>query len=223
MKEYRFRYLTALFLFSLLITNCQKENKPSDSTDIEANDPISKSTENELLTNPCTNPITVAELKTCASSIGVLAFDSISTGEIVNGNNCLKSWNDDDTLLFISYQDSVDLWRVGEWQELPGKMGGSWFSNFNAQQAGMTKAEVLNQFAITKCSEFNYDSCFCAGTQLPNDTLIQYEDHVRFGAGKRFIFGVVGKNEFGEGGQMQWNALTKDKPPFRLLEQVRWE
>jgi hypothetical protein len=99
---------------------------------------------------------------------------------------------------------------------------GSWFTNVNAYQAGLTKAETLDRYALNNCSDFNYDTCKCNGVILPPDSLIQYEVTVRIAPNREMQFGKVSPNRFGKGGNLQWHLVQRITPPYRILKEQHW-
>lgn len=176
--------------------------------------------------DPCDSPKTVKDLLGCANSVGSVKLDSvqIKLGADLN-EGCGTAWNPKDTVLIISYKDSVSLWRVNQKKNTPGNYMGHWFTNFSAKDAGYTKSETLNKFALNPCPDNNasWSTCVCPTGKQPVDSVIQYEEHVKLGPNQKLQFGVVGKSPFGQGGEMQWHMTSKRKPPYRLLEQIRWK
>lgn len=173
--------------------------------------------------NPCESPKTVKELLACANTVGEIDTYMVSTGGMFNHGSCSGAWNDKDTILNVTYKDSIILWRVNEWKNTPGNYSGSWFTNYSAMASGLTKEETMNLFALNPCpdQDASWDTCKCPDGKQPIDSVIQYEEKVKIGP-QALRFGVVGKNAFGKGGPVQWHLLCPKTPRFRLLEQIRW-
>ncbi len=127
------RTILSALLIALLVASCKN---------------IDKKNKEEVISNPCDNPKTVKELLACANTVGTVNKDSIQVklGSDLN-KGCGLSWFPADTVLVISYTDSISLWRVNTKKNTPGSYKGHWFTNFSAQKAGLTKAETLNRFA----------------------------------------------------------------------------
>ncbi|MEQ6123845.1 hypothetical protein AAON49_06570 [Pseudotenacibaculum sp. MALMAid0570] len=202
-----------IIAFLCIAIACKKTEKKAE-----------KETEKVKKKNPCDSPKTVKELLACANTVGTVDSTWVSIGSKFN-NGCYTSWNPQDTVLTITYKDSIVLWRVNEHANTPGHYSGSWFTNYSAKAAGLTKEETLDLFALNPCPDQNasWDTCKCPNGKQPIDSVIQYEEKLKIGPNQRMLFGVVGKNPFGKGGQMQWNIINKKTPPYRLLEQIRWE
>lgn len=201
------RIILSALLMAILFATCKpKEQKPEK--------------------NPCDNPRTVKELLACANTVGTVKKDSIQIklGSDLN-EGCGTAWNPKDTVLIISYYDSVSLWRVNRLKNVPGNYQGHWFTNFNAKDSGYSKQETLNRFALNPCpiDSLSWSNCICPGGKQPVDSVIKYEEHIKLGPDQPLQFGVVGKSPFGEGGEMQWHMTRKRIPPYRLLEQIRWK
>lgn len=210
---------TLAFVLSLcLLMACQKTKKKNDPEKINTH------SETLIKKTPCDSPKTVKELLTCANTVGQVDSIWVKTGADLN-YGCDNSWNAKDTVLIVTYKDSITLWRVNEHKNTPGNYWGSWFTNYSAKAAGLTKAETLNLFALNPCPDEkdSYSTCKCVNGKQPVDSVIQYEEKVKIGFDQRLSFGVVGKNSFGEGGPVQWHIIDKKNPPFRLLEQTVWE
>jgi hypothetical protein len=175
--------------------------------------------------NPCDNPKTVKELLACANTVGEVDEYWIQVGSILNKGACSNAWNDKDTVLNITYKDSIILWRVNEYKNTTGNYSGSWFTNYSAKAAGLTKAETLRLFALNPCPDEkgSWDTCKCVNGKQPLDSIIRYEEKVKIGGNQALSFGVVGKSAFGTGGPMQWHIIAPKKPRFRLLEQIKWD
>ena len=203
------------FFALLLILACE----PSEENNNKISNDIAKTS-----SNPCNNPKTVKELLACANTVGEVDTYWVSVGSIFNQGSCSGAWNDQDTILNITYKDSVVLWRVNEKKNTPGHYSGSWFTNYSAKAAGLTKAETLDLFALNPCPDEkgSWDTCKCPTGKQPIDSVIQYEEKVKI-APQAMSFGIVGKSAFGKGGPVQWHILCKQTPPYRLLEQIRWE
>lgn len=206
-------WLTILMVIFILSACKNSEKKPDDIPKV----PIA---------DLCSNPKTVKDLLRCANSVGTVKIDSVQVkvGSDLN-EGCGKAWNDKDTVLIISYSDSISLWRVNRKKNVPGNYSGHWFTNINAKAAGYTKAETLNRFALNPCpiDSLSWSNCVCPNGKQPIDAIIKYEEHIRLGPNQPLQFGVVGKSPFGDGGEMQWHMTRKRVPPYRLLEQIRWE
>lgn len=208
-------------LLALAISACQNTAEEPNTEQEENTTPNEEVVENET-TNPCDHPKTVADLLACAQTIGTVDSNWVHLGSHFNGTQCVKAWNDADTVLTITYTDSITVWRVGQWKETPGNYSGHWFTNFSAKGSGYTKEETMDLFALNPCSDFDWTTCKCNGKKLPADSIIQFEDKVKIGGNERIRFGIVGKNQFGKGGPMQWHLMAPNDPPFRLLTQEHW-
>lgn len=175
-------------------------------------------------TNPCKNPKTVQELLACANTVGEVSKHKVMIGSDLN-SGCDNSWNAKDTVLTVMYKDSISLWRVNQKKNTPTKFYGHWFTNYNAKAAGLTKEEVLNRFALNPCPDDNqsYNTCSCKNGPEPIDSVIKYEEHIKLGPNQPLQFGVVGKSPFGDGGEMQWHAVKRLDPPYRVLQQIKWD
>jgi len=198
-------------------------NKTKEAKKNNQKKPVKEEITNKK-TNPCDSPKTVEDLLACANTIGMVDSIWVKTGSDYH-QDCGKSWNAKDTVLTITYKDSITLWRVNEHKNTPGDYWGSWFTNYSAKAAGWTKAEVLNLFAMNPCPDEknSWNTCKCINGKQPIDSVIQYEEKVKIGPNQRLLFGVVGQNAFGKGGPIQWHIINKKTPPFRLLEQIKWE
>ena len=213
-----YRWMLASLLIFALISGCTHHDcsKKKEQTSKQKKRPKS---------NPCENPQTVKELLACANTVGIVDTYWISVGSVFNKGACGNPWNDKDTILNVIYKDSITLWRVNQFKNTPGNYSGSWFTNYSAKAAGLTKEETLNLFALNPCPDEkgSWTTCHCPNGNQPIDSVIQYEVKVRIGPSQPIYFGVVGKNAFGQGGPMQWHIPYPKNPRFRLLEQVRWE
>lgn len=201
------RIILSAILFALLFATCKPKEKEPE--------------------NPCDNPKTVSELLVCANTVGKVKKDSIQIklGSDLN-EGCAKAWNDRDTVLILSYHDSISLWRVNEKENTLGNYMGSWFTNYSALDSGLTKVQTLNRFALNPCpnDSLSWSNCTCSiSGPEPVDAVIRYEEHIKLGPNQQLEFGVVGKSPFGKGGEMQWHTIKHRTPPYRLLEQIRWK
>jgi hypothetical protein len=174
--------------------------------------------------NPCDNPKTVKELLACANTVGTVTKHKVMLGSDLN-KGCDNSWNAKDTVLTVVYKDSISLWRVNQEKNTSAKLYGTWFTNYSAKAAGLTKEEVLNRFALNPCPDDtqSYNTCSCKNGKEPIDSVIQYEVEVKLGANQPFLFGVVGESPFGKGGEMQWHRVQRTEPRFKVLQQIPWE
>ena len=216
MKNHKTILIT--FFAFLLIIACKPAEKDSDKKKTEETKTEKKKTD------PCDNPKTVKDLLACANSVGIVDSTKVGVGVDFN-KGCDTSWNPKDTVLTITYKDSITLWRVNQKKNTPKKYYGSWFTNYSAKAAGLTKEETLNLFALNPCPSDNssWNTCVCKNGPQPIDSVIKYEEKVKIGPNQALLFGVVGKSPFGQGGEMQWHIINKKDPPYRLLEQIRWK
>ena len=217
------RSILSAFFIACLIVACKPTDKKTEDDTSKKDLKIAKKT------NPCDSPKTVKELLACAKSVGEIYPDStqVKLGSDFN-QGCGKAWNDNDTVLVVSYKDSISLWRVNRLKNdrnNPKKYAGHWFTNFSAKDSGYTKQQTLNRFALNPCPKDNssWHTCQCPDGKEPIDTVIQYEEHIRLGPNQPLRFGIVGKTVFGDGGEVQWHELSQRKPPYYLIEQIRWE
>lgn len=225
--EYFFfmRTLQILLLVSFVfgLNACQnpentiKDDKKADTTSVAPEVVIDNS-----LNDPCNSPKTVQQLLACAGQFGTIDSSYVIDGIIANNGACLPSWNDADTVLEIWYSDSITLFRVQPSADISTDIYGSWFSNTNALASGLTKQQTLNLYALNNCSNFNYDTCYCNGVVLPPDSLIQYEVTAGIGPNQKMLFGAVGPNRFGTGGNLQWHLTDRKSPPYLVINQEYW-
>jgi hypothetical protein len=206
------------FSFTLIFLICIISCKKNEKTLITHKKATTKS-------NPCDSPKTVNELLACANTVGKVGSYKILLGSNLNLGACSGAWNDKDTILNITYKDSIILWRVNEYKDIPGKYSGSWFTNYSAKAAGLTKKETLKLFALNPCpnEKGSWDTCKCIKGNQPIDSIIRYEEKVKIGGNQSLNFGIVGKNAFGTGGPVQWHIIFPKTPRFRLLEQIEWK
>ena len=210
---------SSLLVLLLSIASCQPP--PSGNAEAESSAAKDTTTAQTAVKDPCTNPITVAELKACAEKFAPIDSFSVSTGA-QEETSCLNSWNANDTVIIIYYADSITLYRVQRWPNTKQNTIGSWFTNTNAMEAGLSKQQTLNKYALQNCGDFNYSTCVCSGGILPADTVIQYEITARIAPHEPLLFGIVGVNRFGQGGNLQWHYADTTRPAYRSVKQVRW-
>ena len=175
--------------------------------------------------NPCDNPKTVKELLACANTVGTIDSTWVGIGAQFN-KGCDNSWNAKDTVLTVTYKDSIILWRVNQHKNKPEDNWGSWFTNISAKAAGYTKEETLDLFALNPCPDSPniYKTCKCVGKIPSIDSVIKYEEKVKIGPNQKLNLGVTGKNPFGNGGSIQWHLLHPKKGArYTTIEQIRWE
>jgi len=215
--NYKQLTLSLLLIVGLFATCKKSEKKPQD-------EPKPKVEEKAAKINPCDSPKTVKELLACANTVGVVASHKVLLGSDLN-YGCDNSWNAKDTVLTLFYKDSISLWRVNQKPNTPKKFHGHWFTNYSAKAAGLTKKEVLNRFALNPCPDDkqSYDTCSCKNGPEPIDSVIKYEVEIKLGPNQPLNFGIVGTSPFGEGGEMQWHATKKIDPPYRVLQQIKWD
>lgn len=214
--------ITIFVIFLCLLAACKNQKKEENTT---ANE-VTETSKELKKKSPCDSPKTVKELLACANTVGQVDSTWVTSGAIADKNSgCDNSWNAKDTVLNVTYKDSIVLWRVNEWKNTPKRYSGSWFTNYSAKAAGLTKKETLDLFALNPCPQDPniYTTCVCSNGKQPIDSVIKYEEKVKIGSNQRLSFGVTGKNPFGKGGPVQWHILKPKTPRFRLLEQIRWE
>ena len=213
MRTYCTRLTVLLIIYTLV--GCDHSKK---KVDVKNHSVIAK------VKIPCDNPKTVKELLACAKTVGKVNLIRVGTGKDFN-SGCDTSWNPEDTVLTITYKDSLVLWRVNQKKNTSTKKYGSWFTNFSAKAAGLTKQETLDLFALNPCPQDNssWSTCVCKNGEELIDSVIKYEEKVKIGPNQSLLFGVVGQSPFGKGGEMQWHYSEKDHPPYRLLEQITWD
>ncbi len=211
------QFFLSVFLIACFIAACKTSTKKEEEKPTP--DVLTK-------TNPCDSPKTVKELLACAKTVGTVKKDSIQVklGSDFN-QGCGTAWNPNDTVLVISYVDSISLWRVNEKKNVPGKYQGHWFTNFSAKDSGYTKEETLHRFALNPCpiDSLSWTNCTCTPKKQNVDSVIRYEVQAKLGPNQQLRFGIVGKSPFGDGGEMQWHMTSRRKPPYRQLQEIRWE
>ncbi len=180
-------------------------------------------------TPTCKNP-TAAQLQALAEQFGKTPFGEpagvevmeVSKGSVQNAalqEACpqMDSWCPSDTVLVVRYKKPVMLWHVE--RSIKTLESTPWFGPTNAKLQ-FTKAETVDLYALPDCLGWPVESpsfgapnpipappqCVPAGCQgtYPAGTVIQYVGASIIAAEVPMVFGYVGPNMWGPGGELQW-------------------
>ena len=102
MRTYCTRLTVLLIIYTLV--GCDHSKK---KVDVKNHSVIAK------VKSPCDNPKTVEELLAWAGTVGKVNLIRVGTGKDFN-SGCDTSWNPEDTVLTVTYKDSLVLWRVNQ-------------------------------------------------------------------------------------------------------------
>lgn len=172
----------------------------------------------------CNKPRTISELVNCASRFGTIQSYEVQLASRLNAGSqscpTTLAWNNNDTVLVLTYADTTTFWRVANIQPDRGR----WVQGGNPQAAGLSKNDVISLFALpncsgtgsawwTNCSLSRNCNCPC-DTRMPADSVIRYVEKIVLPPNIRMEFGVAGTNLWGPGGGLQWHLLDTNVSSF---------
>lgn len=150
----------------------------------------------------------------------------------------VSSWCPDDKVLTIKYRKPVLLWHVE--RTVQALETTPWFASANAK-GRYTKAETIARFALPNCQGWPVESSnfgmpnpvpipfsdcqpvTCPGGTYRPGTVIQYTGASLIAAGVEMVFGYVGPNLWGPGGELQWFVPDFESQKIVPLPPEEWK